>query len=471
MAAGRASETTRERLALSLVVLALAAACREPAGADSASSSSSSSDDGASATTEQPLPGRVPPEPFVLPEGCGDGVPVSGQYDCHYPVSLEYLKEAMGASQDPLAFRAWDMDGDGRDELLAFAPGFSPTPKLVAPLRWNGERFDVGRPAGGEVDMPHWTSRFDVDINGDGRPDLVKNDHTRIAYHLVTPSFELEDEQVPARFNLPIWGEAVPIDVDADGQLEALAVRWPFSDKDPYPPLHLWLHENVDGIWTPIGQALDLPGCDWPHVLAWADFNEDGHQDVAILHHPSGCDPFPLEYDPAWHSVAVFFKEPLTQTLVPGPVIPAGGITSGELLIVDDFDGDGHLDFLLGLGAWQHQSTTGAAIIRGRGEGSFEEGVPIELPGIAEWSLRGRGDLDGDGDLDWIVRGDTVVDDIFAMEPDIVIVRSDAMGRDGEPWSNIRTMGDFNGDGVIDYIGLKRNNNGKYERIAMISAP
>lgn len=469
MRAARRAGHPKRHLAIVAVVLALG--CRDSPGGSTPSDESSSSESGTATSSSGSLPDRVPPEPFVLPEGCGDGVPVSGQYDCHHPVSLEYLMEAMGAKQDPTKFRAWDMDGDGREELLAFAPGSSPTPKLVAPLRWNGERFDVGRPAGGVVDMPHWTTHFDGDVDGDGQSDLVKSSGPDIAYHLVTSSFELEDERMPALFDIPTWGEAGAIDIDSDGQFEALAVRWPFSDEDPYPPLHLWLHENLDGVWTPMGQQLELPGCHWPNVFAWDDFNDDGHQDVAILHHPSGCDPYPLEYDPAWHSVAVFFKEPLTQTLIPGPVIPAGDITSGELLMVDDFDGNGHLDFLVGLGEWQHQSTTGAALIRGRGDGSFEEGVPIELPGMPEWKLLARGDLDGDGDLDWILQGDAVVDDIFAADPEIVHVHSDVVGEDGQPWRGTNAFGDFNGDGVTDYVGGWRVNPDDYRRIAMISAP
>lgn len=467
-ASRRASEPECRLYAIALALLVLGTGCQDPPQSGSSQGESSSSGESA-ANSGEPIPDLVPPEPFVLPEGCGDGVPVSGQYDCHYPVSLEYLKEAMGAKQDPLSFIAWDLDGDGRDELLARAPGFSPTPSLLAPLRWNGESFDVGRPAGGVVNPLKWTTRFDLD--GDGQSDLVKFANSSMSYHLVTPSFEIEDERDPAYFDIPIWGQVGPIDIDSDGQLEALAVRYPFSDEDPFPPMDLWLHENAAGVWTPVGQALELPGCNWPSEFAWADFDGDGHEDVAVLNHPSACDPFPLEYDPSWHTVSIFFKEPMTQTLVPGPVIPAGDITSGELLMLEDFDADGDLDFLVGLGAWQHQQTTGAALIRGHSGGSFDEGVPIELPEIPEWRPRGRADLDGDGDLDWIIEGDVVVDDIFAADPEIVHVHSDVVGKDGSPWFSPYAFGDFNGDGVSDYVAGWRVNEDVFRRIAMISAP
>lgn len=139
-----------------LLVLLAMAGCHEPVEENATGEVSSSvSSDGS-------LPDRVPPEPFVLPEGCGDGVPVSGQYDCHYPVSLEYLMETMGTRQAPLRFLGWDMDGDGRDELLAQASGFDPFQRGLAPLRWNGESFDVGEVVGGDVDLLNWTTRFDL---------------------------------------------------------------------------------------------------------------------------------------------------------------------------------------------------------------------------------------------------------------------------------------------------------------------
>jgi hypothetical protein len=470
MAAGRASEPTRERLALALVVFVLGAGCREPAGADASSSASSSSDDGASATTEQPVPGRVPPEPFVLPEGCGDGVPVSGQYDCHYPVSLEYLHEAMGTRQPPTKFVTWDMDGDGRDELLAQAPGFESLSNGLAPLRWNGERFDVGKPVGGKISILDWTTRFDLD--GDGRQDLVKFTDQHIAHHLTRADFELGDEQIVAYFDVNNFGNAAPLDLDGDGQLEALIVRWPNTTENPFPPKELWLHRIEGLFWSPVGQPLPLPACQWPFVFAWADFNADGHDDIAVLDHPTACDDLPSAYDPSWHAIAIFLTDPMTQTLVPGPVIPAGGVTHKGLFMLEDFDGDGDLDFLVGIGHPTSFAEIGAALVRGRGDGTFEDGEPIELPGIPNWVLKGRGDLDGDGDVDWILEGDAVIDDIFAAEPEVVRVRSEVIGIDGAPWANTRAFGDYNGDGVVDYVGGKKHAaTGRFEMFVMISSP
>jgi FG-GAP-like repeat len=470
MVARRASEVTRHGAAVALACVVIGAGCREPSGMSASLGGSGSSDDGIP-SSDEPLPDRVPPEPFVLPEGCGDGVPVSGQYDCHYPVSLEYLEQAMGARDDPTEFMAWDIDGDGRDELVAQAPGSSPAPKLVAPLRWNGERFDVGEPASSSVALLDWTTRFELD--GDGRRDLVIfNGNGQLSEHILGPGLELADERIPAYFDVDLLGSVAPMDVDSDGSLEALAVRWPYTAENPYPPLELWLHRNEGGVWSPVGQALELPACRWAARFAWADFNGDGQEDVAVLDHPTACDDFPFDYEPSWHAISIFFREPLTQTLVPGPVIPVGGMTHEDLLMLEDFDDDGYLDFLVGLVAPDTYARIGVALVRGRGDGSFDEGVPIELPGIPEWALKGRGDLDGDGDVDWILRGDTVVDDIFAAEPEIVHVRSDVIGVDGEPWrSQTYAFGDFNGDGIIDYVGGWRVNEDVYRRVAMISAP
>lgn len=469
----RSKWITRLVLAFGPVVLG-GGGCREPAGLKQATSESSGSagdattSSSSSSSSNGMVPDPMPPEPFVLPEGCGDGIVVSGQYDCHYPVSLDYLKEAMGARDDPFRFMGWDMDGNGRDELLAQALGFT-TSRILAPLRWNGERFDVGRPVEAQVSLPDWTTHFDVD--GDGQSDLVKLDNTSMAYHTVTSSFELDDEVIPALFDVPTLGQVGPIDIDADGELEALVVRWPFSDDEPFAPQDLWLHRNVGGTWAPVGEALDLPGCPWPSRFAWSDFDGDGHEDVAMLNHPSACDPFPLEYDPTWHSISIFYNDPMTQTLAVGPVIAAGGITYGDLLMLEDFDGDGDLDFLVGLGVSTSQRMTGAALMRGHGDGSFDEGVPIELPGITEWELQGRGDLDGDGDLDWILKGNAVVDDIFAAEPEIVRVHSDVVGKNGEPWYAANAFGDFNGDGVVDYVAGWRIDQDDFRRVAMISSP
>lgn len=467
-ASRRASERACRLSAGALTLFVLGAGCQDPPQSGSTQGESSSSGESA-ASSGAPVPDLVPPEPFVLPEGCGDGVPVSGQYDCHYPVSLEYLMEAMGTRQKPARFLAWDMDGDGRDELLAQAPGFDPFQYGIAPTRWNGVSFDVGEVVGGQVDLLNWSTHFD--LADDGRQDLVKFSNGEVSYHLTTPSFELDDEHIPAYFDIPIWGHVGPIDIDSDGALEVLAVRWPVTDDDPYPPRSLWLHEIVAGEWTPVGQALELPGCFWIMRLAWADIDGDGHEDVAVLNHPNACDPFPLEYDPSWHSISIFFNEPMTQTLVPGPVIPVGGIPWEDLLMLEDFDGDGHLDILVELLDPMTSRVSGVALVRGLGDGTFEEGVPIELPGIPEWRLQGRGDLDGDGDLDWILWGDAVVDDIFAAEPGIVHVHSDVIGVDGETWRGTSAFGDFNGDGVTDYVGREQVDQDDFRRVAMISAP
>src|SRR5262249_21857795 len=115
-------------LAISLV---LASGCGGPIGVKAPSGEAGSSDGGAmptraattratTTTTDAPDRSRPPPPPFELPEGCGDGVIVPGQYDCFFPVPLDWVEEDIGGY---LALHPLDLEGDGRDEMIALYGG------------------------------------------------------------------------------------------------------------------------------------------------------------------------------------------------------------------------------------------------------------------------------------------------------------------------------------------------------------
>ncbi|MBL4689398.1 MAG: hypothetical protein JKY37_32715, partial [Nannocystaceae bacterium] len=83
-----------------------------------------------------------------------------------------------------------------------------------------------------------------------------------------------------------------------------------------------------------------------------------------------------------------------------------------------------------------------------------------------------RADLDGDGDLDWVLYvGDIVVDDIFADDPGITRLAHGTVGRDGKRFVAAQAIGDYNGDGVDDYVSGWHDTNSEYHRFAMVSAP
>jgi hypothetical protein len=114
------------------------------------------------------VPSRPVPPPFELPEGCGDGVVVPGQYDCFVPIDLEYLNDPTADhGGDPLS-PGIDLDGDGREVVLW---GQGAAGRLLWYDAENG--FALGGPAP-RADLYYasvyqWRSDWD----GDGRPDLA----------------------------------------------------------------------------------------------------------------------------------------------------------------------------------------------------------------------------------------------------------------------------------------------------------
>jgi len=62
-------------------------------------------------------PSRPPLPPFELPAGCGDGVITPGQYDCFFPVPIDWVTDAIGGV---IQLHPLDLEGDGRDEMVSY---------------------------------------------------------------------------------------------------------------------------------------------------------------------------------------------------------------------------------------------------------------------------------------------------------------------------------------------------------------
>ncbi|MCX4239798.1 FG-GAP repeat domain-containing protein [Paraliomyxa miuraensis] len=411
--------------------------------ANDPSGSSSGSDAAADATPT----GGSDSGGLELPEGCGDGIVEPGQY-CFVKVPLPYL----GPDHNKVTTAAAvDVDGDGRDELVV--GGIT-----AAFLSFDDGAFEFGPPMGSGLMRYELTTRWDWDR--DGHEDLLVPSYEGwrvfIVRSLGDRLADVETEVIGGSEYIT-YGAPVALDVDEDGQLEFLvSAEWPLLEQGAH------LRKRVAGEWTDVGPILPLPGCGVTGARAQADFDEDGHLDLVVHDSVTGCDPYPTQYDPAFHRVAVFRSDPESGRLEPTGMFPTGGW--GEVgMWADDFDGDGHQDVAI-----QIQTVDAISLLRGRGDGTLEEAELItEIGGtVGFWGLsrRGRADFDGDGDLEWMggsENGDRWILESFLEEPSVVL-----LPRSTPP---VMTIGDFNGDGVVDFVDSEPVNLG--EKYVMLSMP
>jgi hypothetical protein len=392
----------------------------------------------------QPLPPEIPP----LGEGCSDGVPATGEF-CYVRVEIGEL----GGSAVGRASFAIDLDGDGRASFGIATS--SPEPNTygrfvtMAHLRDDGAfTLDPTLPS-----VEWWAEWTDRDFDGDGRRDVVGTTETPgpnpalfVHRNLGNTLGELETHSV-----IEPGGTWVgfPIDVEGDDVFEVV-VGIEFEGAR--------LRRRQGPQWLDVGPVLPLPSCNWLSGSARADFNEDGFEDVVTTGGTQACDPYPGTYDPSWHRVAVFFSDPALGQLVAGPELPMGGVhqtayDSNHALFAGDFDADGHADILVPLEDPVTEKRVGTSFLRGRGDGSFEEAIVVDIEETDGYAVGLPGDFDGDGVLDLL--GGRVVSEPALRE--IVVARG--------PWPTLSfdviavvdrsgavTFGDVNGDGVSDLL-------------------
>ena len=469
-------------IALSVLCCSCRAAPLQATGSttDAATTSAGQSSAAPTATSEaatSDTSGGAPTRPpFELPEGCGDGVVVAGQYDCLIPIDIDEL----GAY--PLDVAASDADGDGREELVVRRDADTR-------LMWHDdddgvvlgpELVEDGIGSGAQYDW-RW------DWNGDGRRDLsvLTYDHTSgIAVHTNLGARELSASAWVHQWTWtmdppPTDGRGVAIDVDGDGQLEVVSSRRVDDLGRSNPPNEIVLRRQTGEAWEVVGDAFPFGGCGWLDNYAFGDFDGDGDEDLAISDAGTGCDPFPLEYDPSWYRVGVFLVDSSLDRLELGGWFPTGGIP-GSQLWVSDGDDDGQLDVIVNVTPAGGERAAG--ILRGRGDGTLDDGIPVPSPPPLpeKYSLVLRADIDGDGQVEWLAQApgpeDTSQPWILAgtlAEPtptQLVTIEAPEEG-----WSHsVQGAGDINGDGVDDLVvaitnlGLGNAASGRY---VLLSAP
>jgi hypothetical protein len=325
-----------------------------------------------------------------------------------------------------------------------------------------------------------------VDLNGDGKPDLVglnaQSDFVSVVLGVGDGTFQTA-ELVGSRLGLSSpFGEVqtVTADMNGDGKIDLVASLTNLDTGGGPVGVEVLLGNGIGGFGTP--QVTTLP---FDHVgdLAVGDFNKDGKPDVAVTTNPGivsillgkgdGSFQAPVDYTTTAFSpveVAVgdfngdgnpdviIADSSGAMSLLPGKgdgtfgfatTIPVGSSLSS--FAVGDFNKDGKLDLAVAGFLTPTTNVMTVSVLLGNGDGTFRAPINIPLPGqgINESGIA-VGDFNKDGNLDLVVanvnfvlellgdgHGNFSVTQILSGDPVL------------SPFSSVAAA-DLNGDGNID---------------------
>jgi hypothetical protein len=328
--------------------------------------------------------------------------PDDGDPCLFHRVELPELRGAKGAARD--------FDGDGHLDLLAYGRIY----------KGSGPALEFT-----ELEFPNFygTEFMGVaDVDGDGAPDALYCDR----YDNELYSFRnrgdgtFDEPDVIEGFYCDDEMTVLVHDVDQDGS-DDLTIGGP-----GFPGAGVFF-SRLGGHWE-VGPTFEVPYCyGWDG--AWADFDQNGEPDLALLGH---CSDTPPE-----NPVLLFMQDGWAFSPLEGAFVGQDPryIRSG------DFDGDGLPDLV------SDPYVSGLQIIYNQGEGTMSQ--PENLP-AAQGSAPDVGDADADGD------SDVYVTEGVGSEKGIVLVRTIDIGvfercviSEGE---TAVTLADFDEDGAPDIM-------------------
>ena len=287
----------------------------------------------------------------------------------------------------PAWIAAADFNGDGRLDIVRANLGGSDLvtgdDDIVVLLAQEDGSFEllstpVSRPAG-----VNSQAVAVGDFNGDDKPDLATAntaEYVSIFAGLGDGTFEdLQDYPTDAPFASGI----ATADFNGDGKLDLVTAN---SRSQRTVSLLLGAGDGTFG-----GPQVFSVGGPQPIFPVVGDFNADGMPDIAI------ADGYPTRYVSVLLGLAGGGFGESMQFTSSGP--------NPHSVVTADLDGDGNLDLVAGnIGVEGGPVGDGYSLLRGLGDGTFLPGVDLVGDQFGE-NIGATGDLDNDGRVDLVIRG------------------------------------------------------------------
>jgi len=326
-----------------------------------------------------------------------------------------------------------DFNNDGIEDLAFWRDG-------------NGLRVLLGNGNGTFIELPAGTAMggapaVTADFNDDGNTDIV----------YVNGALTLAAGDGKGGFrDAPVYGSGPSIaaaDFNGDGNVDIVIA-------DPIGTVDVIL-----GVGNGTFQltSSNYPAGSNPVLVATGDFNGDGKPDVLVVNSISGGTS-----GAASTQVSVLLGKSDGSLASALPAITIAG--SPVSVALGDFNADGHLDVAIA-----EQGTNTAAILLGKGDGTFAPPSTVTLSATPAQVL--VADMDGDGHPDLIVMFTSVA-------PALAVCAGQGDGTFGVPktYSDVLppsaiAVGDMNGDGVLDVVLAESNTINVFLGIPLVVSP